>query len=310
MPIPIHALPALDNRHVKTSTEDVLVDHVIPGELLVITFGFVSWDKRPDFDFYGRLKKLEQFSGRHINKILVRDSGNSWYHRTIGGLGAHPDETAASLRALIRDIRPSRVVTIGQSMGAYAALMYGLLLEAEQVIAFGPLSFLDPAQALLYHERRWLSVMRDLATNPPPSRYDDLLALGRSQAKTGKLPDMHLLFGTRPDQDGSTESVNLDAMHAHRLSALGNCTLYPFPYSGHPVVQHLIDTKRINALLAKIIAGIELEEEDKEITPDWQGWIAENLRLGGAPEELIDILQQHGFSHAISAQAVAQGGKA
>jgi chemotaxis regulatin CheY-phosphate phosphatase CheZ len=76
------------------------------------------------------------------------------------------------------------------------------------------------------------------------------------------------------------------------------------------VVQHLIDTKRINALLAKIIAGIELEEEDKEITPDWQGWIAENLRLGGAPEELVDILQQHGFSHAISAQAVAQGGKA
>lgn len=308
MPIPIHDLPALDNRHVKTSTEDVMVDHVVPGELLVITFGFVSWDKRPDFDFYGRLKKLEQFSGRHINKILVRDSGNSWYHRAISGLGAHPDETAASLRALIRDIRPSKVVTIGQSMGAYAALMYGLLLEAEQVIAFGPLSFLDPAQALLYHERRWLSVMRDLATNPPPSRYDDLLALGRSKAC--KLPDMHILFGTRPDKDGSTESVNLDAMHAHRLSALGNCTLYPFPYSGHPVVQHLIDTKRINALLAKIIAGIELEEEDKEITPDWQGWIAENLRLGGAPEELIDILQQHGFSYAISAQAAAQGGKA
>lgn len=304
MRIPINDLPPLDNRHVKTSTDDVLVDQVFPGELLVISFGFVAWDKRPDFDFYGRLKKLEQFSGRHINKILVRDSGNSWYHRTIDGLGAHPDETAASLRALIREIRPSKVVTIGQSMGAYAALMYGLLLEVQQVIAFGPLSFLDPAQALLYHERRWLSVMRDLATNPPPSRYDDLLALGRSKAA---LPDMHLLFGTKPDQEGSTESVNIDAMHAHRLAALGSCTLYPFPYSGHPVVQHLIDTKRINALLAKIIAGMTLEEESVEMTPDWQGWIAENLRLGGAPEELVDILQQHGFSRAISLQAVAQG---
>src|SRR5450830_1405304 len=116
MRIPINDLPPLDNRHVKTSTDDVLVDQVFPGELLVISFGFVAWDTRPDFDFYGRLKKLEQFSGRHINKILVRDSGNSWYHRTIDGLGAHPDETAASLRALIREIRPSKVVTIGQSM--------------------------------------------------------------------------------------------------------------------------------------------------------------------------------------------------
>lgn len=301
MPPSLTHLPALDNRHVKTSTEDVLVDRVVPGEILVIAFGFVSWETRPDFDFYGRLKKLEQNSGRHINKILVRDSGNSWYHRRIDGLGGHPDETAASLRALIDAIQPSRVVTIGQSMGAYGALMYGLLLEAQQVIAFGPLSFLDPQQALLYHERRWLSVMRDLAARPPASGHYDLQALGR--AKAGKLPDMHLIFGTKPDKDGATESVNLDAMHAHRLAAFGNCTLYPFPYSGHPVVQHLIDTKRINAMLAQIIMGLTLPEETKEVTPDWHGWIAENLRLGTPPEELAEILKHHGFS-AASSQAV------
>lgn len=301
MPPSLTHLPTLDNRHVKTSTEDVLVDRVVPGEILVIAFGFVSWETRPDFDFYGRLKKLEQNSGRHINKILVRDSGNSWYHRRIDGLGGHPDETAASLRALIDAIQPSRVVTIGQSMGAYGALMYGLLLEAQQVIAFGPLSFLDPQQALLYHERRWLSVMRDLAARPPASGHYDLQALGR--AKAGKLPDMHLIFGTKPDKDGATESVNLDAMHAHRLAAFGNCTLYPFPYSGHPVVQHLIDTKRINAMLAQIIMGLTLPEETKEVTPDWHGWIAENLRLGTPPEELAEILKHHGFS-AASSQAV------
>ncbi|MBV7534342.1 alpha/beta hydrolase [Duganella sp. sic0402] len=296
-------LPALDNRRVKTSHEDVLVDQVIPGEILVIAFGFVSWETRPDFDFYGRLKKLEQASGRHINKILVRDSGNAWYHRKIAGLGEHPDETAAGLRVLIDAIRPSKVITIGQSMGAYAALMYGLLLEVQQVVAFGPLSFLDPQQALLYHERRWLSVMRDLAARPPASGYYDLQALGRARA--GKLPDMHILFGTKPDKDGASESVNLDAMHAHRLAAAGNCTLYPFPYSGHTVVQHLIDTKRINATLAHIIMGLTLPEEAREVTPDWHGWIADNLRLGGTPDELVEILKQHGFSDASSRAAIA-----
>jgi len=187
-------------------------------------------------------------------------------------------------------------------MGAYAALMYGLLLEVQQVIAFGPLSFLDPAQALLYHDRRWLSVMRDLAAHPPASGYYDLQALGR--AKGAVLPDMHIVFGTKPDQAGK-ESVNLDAMHAHRLAAMGNCTLHPYPYSGHTVVQHLIDTKRINALLARLIMNLELEEEGMEVTADWHGWIAENLRLGSPPEELVEILKHHGFSHVSSVAAVA-----
>jgi len=305
MSLSITDVPALDNRRVKTSTEDVLIDRVVPGEILVIAFGFVSWDARPDFDFYGRLKKLEQASGRHLNKILVRDSGNSWYHRAIAGLGEHPDDTVETLRALVAEIRPSKVVTIGQSMGGYAAVMFGLLLGVEQVVAFGPLSFLDVKQALLYHERRWIAVMRALAQQPPPSGYYDLAALGRER---GGQTQLHIVFGTKPDRDDATESVNLDAMHAHRLAAAGNCTLYPFPYSGHAVVQHLIDTKRINGLLARIIAGIELAPEPFDVTPAWRDWVAENLKLGSPPAELVDILQQHGFSYESSVAAVTGGG--
>jgi hypothetical protein len=51
-------------------------------------------------------------------------------------------------------------------------------------------------------------------------------------------------------------------------------------HSGHPVVQHLIDTYRINALLAKIITGITLDDEAREVT--WTGMAGSpNLRLGG-----------------------------
>jgi len=297
----------LDNQQVENATEDVLVDRVIPGEILVIAFGFVSWESRPAFDFYGRLKKLEEISGRHINKILVRDSGNAWYHRKIDGLGDHPDETVESLRELVRTIAPGKVITIGQSMGAYAAIMYGLLLDAQQIIAFGPLSFLDVEQAQLYHERRWLAMMRDLEQTPPPSGYYDLAALYRDRATA--QTDMHIIFGTRPDQPKSTESVNLDAMHAHRLAAGGSCTLYPFPYSGHAVVQHLIDTKKINALLAGVIFDIALEPEPApDIGVEWLAWVAENLGLGNNPAELVEILQQHGFSYESSIAAVTSSG--
>ncbi|WP_219136335.1 hypothetical protein [Janthinobacterium sp. UMAB-60] len=297
----------LDNRLVATTGDDVLVDRIVPGAPLVIAFGFVSWTTRPAFDFYGRLRKLEQVSGQPLNKILVRDSGNAWYHRQIAGLGNHVDETAQALRELVRRIAPSQVTTLGQSMGAYAAVMFGLLLDVQQIVAFGPLSFLDVQQARLYHELRWLPVMESLAQDPPPSGYYDLASLCRARA-TDKT-QLHLLFGTRPDAASSgasaSESVNLDAMHAQRLAAFGRCTLHPFPQSGHAVVQHLIDTKRINGLLARCILGLTLEDEPMpEIGAAWQDWVAENLRLGCAGEQLVAVLQQHGFSPASSMAAV------
>lgn len=311
---------ALDNRLVATSADDVLVDRIVPGAPLVIAFGFVSWTTRPAFDFYGRLRKLEQASGQHLNKILVRDSGNAWYHRRIAGLGSHVDETAHALRDLVRTIAPSTLTTLGQSMGAYAAVMYGLLLDAPQIVAFGPLSFLDVEQARLYHELRWLPVMESLAQDPPPSGYYDLAALCRARA-TDKTR-LHLVFGTRPDVArpdvangvggaSASESVNLDAMHAQRLAAFGSCTLHPFPHSGHAVVQHLIDTRRINGLLARCILGLTLAPEPMpEIGRAWQDWVAENLRLGCASEQLVAVLQQHGFSHASSMAAVTAAGAA
>ncbi|MCC7599313.1 hypothetical protein IGS61_17630 [Janthinobacterium sp. FW305-129] len=300
---------ALDNRLVATTADDVLVDRIVPGAPLVIAFGFVSWTTRPAFDFYGRLKKLEQASGQYLNKILVRDSGNAWYHRRIVGLGSHVDETAQALRDLVRRIAPSQVATLGQSMGAYAAVMYGLLLDAQQIVAFGPLSFLDVQQARLYHELRWLPVMESLAQDPPASGYYDLAALCRARA-TDKT-QLHLLFGTRPDVANggggasASESVNLDAMHAQRLAPFGRCTLHPFPQSGHAVVQHLIDTKRINGLLASSILGLALDDEPMpDISREWLDWVAENLRLGCAGEQLVAVLQQHGFSLASSMAAV------
>lgn len=299
---------ALDNRLVATTGDDVLVDRIVPGAPLVIAFGFVSWTSRPAFDFYGRLRKLEQLSGQPLNKILVRDSGNAWYHRQIAGLGSHVDETAQALRELVRRIAPSQLTTLGQSMGAYAAVMFGLLLDAQQIVAFGPLSFLDVQQARLYHELRWLPVMESLAQDPPLSGYYDLAALCRARAT--EHTQLHLVFGTRPDAANpgasASESVNLDAMHAQRLAAFGRCTLHPFPQSGHAVVQHLIDTKRVNGLLASCILGLALEEEPMpEIGAVWRDWVAENLRLGCASEQLVAVLQQHGFSLASSMAAVA-----
>ena len=62
-------------------------------------------------------------------------------------------------------------------MGAYAAVMFGQLINADQIIAFGPLSFLNSEKAREINDIRWLSVMKDLEADLPSIGYFDLVEL-------------------------------------------------------------------------------------------------------------------------------------
>src|SRR5690349_166765 len=202
-----------------------LVDRVYPGRPLIISFGFVDWEGMPRFDFFGRTKKLENQSHVRFNRLLLRDPANSWYHRGVPGLGSHVDAVAASLRGLIRTIRPSRVMTIGQSMGGYGAIMFGMLLDVDRIVAFGPLSHLDPSEAVRYGDLRFLRVLADLQANRPASVYFDLSHLAEALDYRGEL---HVIFGTHPGIQADRAST-LDAVHALRLARRSNVFLTPYP---------------------------------------------------------------------------------
>ena len=228
-----------------------LIDRVRPGHPLIISFGFVNWEELPIFDFFGRTKKLEARTNSTFNRILVRDIRNGWYHRGVSGLGTHVDEIAATLRGLVHSIRPSRVLTIGQSMGGYAAIMFGMLLDADRIIAFGPLSHLDPEEAACYGDLRFLPVMKSLTADRPKSGYFDLVRLGGSLGHRGAV---HVVFGTHPGIE-DVEAGNLDAIHALRLARLPNVTLHPYPEADHLVVKWLVDHEQIDDLLEELLIG-------------------------------------------------------
>ena len=226
-----------------------LVDAARPGRPLILGFGFVDWKELPIFDFFGRTKKLEAAAGTPLNRILVRDPGNAWYHRGVPGLGAHVDEVVGSLRGLIRSIRPSSVATVGQSMGGYAALLFGTLLGADRIVAFGPLSHLDPAEAARSGDLRFLRVMQELAADPPRSYYPDLAMLADRLDYRGTT---HLVFGTHPGRDDGA-SGNLDALHALRLARRPGVVLHPHPGADHLIIPWLIEHRRLDPLLAALL---------------------------------------------------------
>ena len=154
-----------------------------------------------------------------------------------------------TLRSLICSIRPSRLITIGQSMGGYGAIMFGMLLNADRIVAFGPLSHLDPREAVRYGDLRFLAVMERLQLDPPKSAYLDLPKLGKSLDYQGRLD---VIYGTHPGNDDGV-SGNLDAMHAFRLARLPNVTLHPYPEAEHPVVDWLIQHQQMDDLLAGLL---------------------------------------------------------
>ncbi|KAL1525112.1 hypothetical protein AB1Y20_019984 [Prymnesium parvum] len=85
--------------------------------------------------------------------IFVRDVMRSWYLRGIGrpdvpadvsDAGGSFEEMVELLRAEVRRARPDRLVTIGSSMGGYAAVRAGIALGADHVVAFAPQVVIDP----------------------------------------------------------------------------------------------------------------------------------------------------------------------
>lgn len=157
------------------------------GATLVIAFGGLqqrlgggAGGGVPPYEF---VRSCQKAGARH--SLFVRDATRSWYCRGLGigsveertrggdgdgggGGGVAWRETSTfdamveELRAEIAALAPSRVVTIGSSMGGYAAVRAGIALNAHTVIAFSPQVLIEPSARK--------------AAGLDPMHFDDLLS--------------------------------------------------------------------------------------------------------------------------------------
>ena len=103
--------------------------------------------------------------------LFVRDVNRAWYLRGVGERGHDFRSVCETLRKEIDAVRPSRVVTLGCSMGGYAALRAAIAINADAAVAFAPQVVVDP------HERARMRL--------PRMDFDSLLealaAVGRDE---------------------------------------------------------------------------------------------------------------------------------
>jgi hypothetical protein len=84
-------------------------------------------------------KNYYEWYGTRIQKsykhIFVRDIFKQWY---FAGINAEINSPEKLLDFLRQETKGYKVITLGSSAGGYAAVLYGYLLNADQVMAFNP----------------------------------------------------------------------------------------------------------------------------------------------------------------------------
>jgi hypothetical protein len=191
--------------------------------------------------------------------IFVRDVLRAWYTRGIGGAHERRFEgMVGALRHEIRALQPSRVVTIGSSMGGYAAVRAGVELGADMAVAFAPQGVIDR------DARNALAL--------PPAPFDELLTtLGAvSAAADIPLPSLsevveaapsgcktaiELHVGANDEGDVREARLLLGATERHGLPSLA-CSLHVYPDRGHNLVTQMRDDGELDDLLKRLAAPV------------------------------------------------------
>jgi hypothetical protein len=205
--------------------------------------------------------------------LFVRDVTRGWYLRGIGTDSGDiaPDSAEEAegfegmvrlLRSEIAALRPSRVVTIGSSMGGYAAVRAALELDADAALAFAPQTTVNAAARA--------------AARLPPATFDPLLeglaAFARAEprielrgldAVVGQLPPGHgtqLEVHVGGDDDGDVREAQLlcAAVDAYAQRAAPSerrvsCDVHIRPGGDHNLVVGMRDSGELQARLEALI---------------------------------------------------------
>jgi len=159
------------------SDEDLgnILVYTNPGTEVVLAFGGLGAG-------YGnyRYEFLKLTRNHDCSRIYCRDIRGIWYHAGINNEINSIPSLKKELDTIVSKLQPTKLVCLGASTGGFAALLFGHMLKANTVHAFGPQTFLSKELRTFYNNsydlQRWPKNMKELHSLDlsPASRYFDL----------------------------------------------------------------------------------------------------------------------------------------
>lgn len=178
--------------------------------------------------------------GKHrVNVVYIRDLKHNWYLNGIPGLGETVQEVCNSISNLLVENNCKKLICIGASAGGFAAMLYGTLLQADNIVSFSPQSFMNKFNRLIHWDTRWADREREIyAGNKSNRAYLDLKnVIARYKGTCAVYYD---------------DTHRLDRLHAARLKS-EHVTLVPFKSGGHSLVAMLKENGQLELILNNLI---------------------------------------------------------
>ena len=201
---------------------------------IVVAFGGVNQQMgMPVFEFFNILKK------KTYTKVFIRDKKQSWYHLGLEGT-KDINETAVKINEMLIKLGSDnkRVIFIGNSAGGYAAIVFGVLLKVNKIIAFSPQTFLGRFKRFFYKDRRWKNQISKLHNvNRNSKYYLDLVKFIKYHSF--EEIDIHVYFGV---------NSKIDKKHFINIMSLP-FTFHLYPYGEHSLIKELKKRKILQQIL-------------------------------------------------------------
>lgn len=104
----------------------------------------------PAFEFVHTLRALS------YNVLFIKDQTRRWYNFGLEGFSSSMDDTAVKIGATLKEqFDDLPLVTLGNSMGGYAALYFGERLKAKYTLALVPQTIISIEARTRLQDKRW-----------------------------------------------------------------------------------------------------------------------------------------------------------
>jgi pimeloyl-ACP methyl ester carboxylesterase len=209
---------------------EVLVKVAETDDAVMIAFGGLYMRVGiADYEFFDVTSDLP------VGLIFVRDRSRRVYQGGLEELGSTFPAMAATLRELAGG---RRVVTVGNSGGGFAALVFGALIGAAEVHAFSPVTFIGRWRRALHKDHRFSADIDRVNRGPHVQRQ--FMDARRWMRRAVQPTQFHLYYA---------KNYDLDRLHAERVRRVRGVALHPRDGKGHNTIRDLAVSGELKEIL-------------------------------------------------------------
>ena len=126
---------------------------------LLVSFGGIRQGLGvPVFEFFNSISDIP------CDKIFLRDFNQAWYQNGVDPRLNNVDKLSCHINHIIRQNKYDKICFLGNSMGAYAAILFGCKINVDVVISFAPQTFINRFHRIIYCDNRWQKQINNMYT--------------------------------------------------------------------------------------------------------------------------------------------------